>query len=100
MAPGKKNLLTAVAALIAITSSLGWIYYREFRAPKHNVALHRKVGEIIAEQTAKVVGPKGRLVLVTIPTGPEPELGTELDAFRQKLKKLGDYDVKVHELDT
>src|SRR5262245_59017736 len=100
MAPSKKNLLTAVAALIAIACSAGWIYYREFKAPKHNVALHRKVGEIMAEQTAKVVGPKGNLVLITIPTGPEPELRTELQAFRQKLKKLGDYDIKDHELDT
>src|SRR4051812_33183026 len=54
----------------------------------------------MAEQTAKLIGPKGSIVLITIPIGPEPELRTQLEAFRRTLKKLGDYAVKDHELDT
>ena len=53
-----------------------------------------------SEQTAKVMGASGRVVLITIPTGEEPELKTQLDAFRQTLKKLGNYELKEHELDT
>jgi hypothetical protein len=53
----------------------------------------------MAEQTAKVVGTKGRLVVITIPTGPEPELKTQLEAFYCKLKTLGQYELKEHELD-
>ncbi len=100
MAPRTKNILLAVVSLLAIAASSAWIYYYQFKAPKHDVGLHQRIGEIMAEQTAKVIGTKGRLVLVTIPTGPEPELRTQLDAFRRRLKALGDYDLKEHELDT
>ena len=100
MTQNLKNGLLIAGSLLAITLSGLWIYYREFKAPKHNVRLHRRIGEIMAEETAKLVGPKGNLVLVTIPTGSEPELKTQLEAFRQKLKKLGDYEIKEHELDT
>ena len=95
-----KNALVATLSLLVITGSAAWIYYREFKAPKHDVRLHQRVGEVMAEQTARAVGPKGRLVLITIPTGNEPELRTQLEAFRRKLKKLGDYEIKEHELDT
>lgn len=53
----------------------------------------------MAEETARVVGPKGRLVLITIPTANQPELKTQIEAFRRRLKKLGDYEIKDHELD-
>jgi len=100
MAPNWKNGLLIAGSLLAITLSGLWIYYREFKAPNHNVRLHRRIGEVMAEQTAKIVGPKGTLVLVTIPSASEPELKTQLEAFRQNLKKLGDYEIKEHELDT
>jgi hypothetical protein len=77
-----------------------WIYFHDIKAPTHNVALHQRIGEIMAEQTAKIVGAKGRLVIITIPRGSEPELKTQLDAFYRKLKTLGHYDVKEHEMDT
>ena len=99
MQPNQKNALLAIGLVLVIAASSAWIYYHEFRAPKHNVRLHQRVGEVMAEQTAKVVGPKGRLVLITMPTGAEPELQTQLEAFRRKLRKLGHYDLKEHELD-
>jgi len=98
--PTKKNALIAIASLLVIAGSASWIYYREFKAPKHDVGLHRRVGEVMAEQAVKLVGTKGRLVLITIPIGREPELKTQLEAFRRTLKKLGDYEIKEHELDT
>src|SRR6266478_10014049 len=98
--PSKKNALIAMASLLVIAGSASWIYYREFKAPKHDVGLHRRVGEVMAEQAVKLVGTKGRLVLITIPIGREPELKTQLESFRRALKKLGDYEIKEHELDT
>jgi len=95
-----KEVLLVVGSLAVIAGAGYWIYYREFKQPKHNVILHRKIGEVMAEQTAKAVGKKGRLVLVTIPTRPEPELATQLEAFKQTLKRLGDYDLRENELDT
>ncbi|HTL56094.1 MAG TPA: hypothetical protein VL361_10475 [Candidatus Limnocylindrales bacterium] len=100
MPPRTKNALLAVISLLVIACSAAWIYYYQFKAPKHDVGLHQRIGEIMAEQTASLVGPKGRLVLITIPTGPEPELRTQLEAFRRRLKTLGEYDFKEHELDT
>jgi hypothetical protein len=99
MATNKKNALVAIGCVLAILASAAWIYYHEFKAPKYNVSLHQRIGEVMAEQTAKVLGPKGYLVLLTIPTGGEPELKTQLDAFRKTLKKLGDYELKEHEMD-
>ncbi len=100
MSPRTKNALLAIASLLVIACAAAWIYYNQFKAPKHDVGLHQRIGEIMAEQTARLVGSKGRLVLITIPSGPEPELRTQLDAFRRRLKTLGDYDLKEHELDT
>jgi hypothetical protein len=100
MAPGKKNLLLVAGSVVAIAASAGWIYYREFKAPKHNVALHERVGEIMAEQTVRLAGSKASLVVITIPTGNEPELQTQVDAFRRTLKKLVNFELKEHELDT
>jgi hypothetical protein len=98
--PRTKNVLLVAGSLMAITGSTLWIYYREIKAPAYNVPLHERIGEIMAEQTAKVVGKKGKLVIITIPTSNEPELLTQLNAFRRKLKLLGKYDLKEHELDT
>jgi len=100
MTQNGKNSLLIAGSFVAIILSGVWIYYREFRAPKHNVQLHRRIGEIMAEQTAQLIGSKGNLVLITIPTASEPELKTQLEAFHLKLKKLGDYEIKEHELDT
>ncbi len=100
MSPNRKNLLLALSSVVVIAASACWIYYRQFKAPKHNVTLHQRVGEVMAEQTARLCGPKGRIVLLTIPTSVAPELKTQLEAFRRKLKQLGDYDLKEHELDT
>ena len=99
MSPNKKSGLIAASSVLVIAACALWIYYREFRAPKHNVKLHQRVGEVMAEQTARIVGRKGLVVLLFIPTGSEPELRTQLEAFRRALRKLGDYDIKEHEFD-
>ncbi len=94
-----KQILVASGALLVIVGSLLWIYFKQLKAPKHNVGLHQRVGEVMAEQTAKVVGHKGCVVLLTIPPRGEPELQTQLAAFSRTLKKLGDYEIKERELD-
>ena len=96
----QKSWLRSVAALLTIASAAVWIYWHEFKAPQHDVELHRRVGEVMAEQTAMVVGKKGKIVVITIPTAGEPELKTQLDAFHGKLKELGNYFVREYEMDT
>ncbi len=94
-----KNILLVSCCLLAISGS-GLLLYRQYKAPPYNAALHERIGEVLAEQTAKALGAKGRILLITMPTGNEPELATQLAAFHQKLKTLGAFEVKEHTLDT
>ena len=100
MTSSSKTILTILGCVLAIAGSAAWIYWREFKAPQHDVELHRRVGEIMAEQTAKVAGPQGKIVVMTIPTGGLPELKTQLEAFRRALKRLGNYELREYEMDT
>jgi len=99
MAATPKRIWTAILALITIIGSAVWIYWSEFKAPEHDVALHRCIGEVMAEQTVRVAGDKGKIVLMTIPTSGRPELQTQLEAFRAALKKQGHFELKEYEMD-
>jgi len=98
--PGLKSGIIAAVAIAVIVGSCLWIYFTQFRAAQHNVGLHRHIGAVLAEQTAKAAGRKGHVVIITIDTRDWPELYTQLAAFKVALKKLGDYDVKEYQMDT
>lgn len=100
MSANLKNGIIILCCLLAVGGSAVWIYWREFKAPQYDVEMHQRVGEIMAEQAARVAGPKGKIVLIAIPTGGMPELKTQLDAFRVALKKLGEYELREYEMDT
>ena len=95
-----KRTLLGIACVLVILGSVSWIYFTEIRAPRHNVGLHQRIGQVMAEQTAALVGSKGQIVLVAIETGDQPELKTELDAFKAAIKKGGDIGIKEYLLDT
>ncbi len=100
MSPSVKKTLISLIAVLVIIGSGAWIYWYQFKAPKHDVELHTRVGEVMAEQTAMIAGKTGKVVLITIPTSGEPELRTQLDAFRARLKALGDFQLREYEMDT
>ena len=100
MSPSVKKTLISLVAVLVIIGSAAWIYWREFKTPNHDVELHTRVGEVMAEQTAMIAGKTGKIVLITIPTSGEPELKTQLDAFRARLKALGDFQLREYEMDT
>src|ERR1051326_3659316 len=95
-----KNSLLAGAAIAAIIASCVWIYFTQFRAARHNVGLHQRIGEVLAQETAQAAGPKGHIVTIAIDTKDWPELKTQIEAFKKALKKLGDYDIREYEMDT
>jgi hypothetical protein len=95
-----KNRIVGAAAVGVIVGSCLWIYFTQFKTAKHNVALHRKVGEVLAQETAKAAGPKGHIVTIAIDTKDWPELKTQIDAFKEALKKLGQYELREYEMDT
>lgn len=100
MSSTTKTFLTILLCGLAIAGSTAWIYWHEFRAARHDVELHQRIGEVMAEQAAMVIGKHGKIVLITIPTGGEPELKTQLDAFHARLKTLGNYELREYEMDT
>jgi len=95
-----KQVLTVVISVLIIAGSAAWIYWSQFKSPKHDVGLHKRVGEVMAEQSAKLAGGKGRLVLITISTRGRPELETQLTAFKQSLTKFGTFELKEDVVDT
>jgi len=70
-----------------------------FRQQKINEVLHQRIGEVLAEQAAKLAGPRGKVVTIAIETREWPELKAQLEAFNLALKKLGDYDVRDYLMD-
>src|SRR5437899_3345682 len=100
MSSNLKNALLVTGSILVILASALWIYYHEFKTAKHSVALHERVGEVLAEQTVNLIGKKGRIVTISIDTKEWPELKTQMDTFNRTLKKLGEYEVRDCELDT
>ena len=95
-----KNLTIVGAAIVSIVGSCLWIYFTHFKASQQNVELHRKIGEVLAEQTANAVGKKAKIVVLTIDIKEWPELKIQIDGFKAALKRLGDYEVRDSVMDT
>lgn len=95
-----KRGLGIAATLAVIVAACAWIYFTQIHQVQHNVALHQRIGQVLAEQTASLAGKKGKIVTMTIPTKEWPELKTQIQAFKVTLKTLGDFDVREYEMDT
>jgi hypothetical protein len=55
---------------------------------------------VLAEQTAQLIGNKGKIVTIAIETKEWPELKTQVEAFNKKLATLGKFEVRDYEMDT
>jgi len=84
-----KQKLLALSALLAILGSALWIYRTEFLAPGFNVPLQEAVGQAIAQETSRMVGHTGGVVIVSTDTSHAPELKVQIEAFEKQLKRLG-----------
>ena len=100
MSPESKRSLTVAGAILVIAASCAWIYFTQVRRAKYNVGLHQRIGAVLAEQTAAVVGKKGKVILISIETKEWPELKTQMDSYRTTLKSLGAYELREYEMDT
>jgi len=86
--PAKQKLLVC-ASLVAILASAFWIYHYEFRTPDANAPLHKAVGLALADETIRVVGHHGNIVIVTMETRNAPELKLQMSAFEKDLQAIG-----------
>ena len=89
-----KQALAIAGLILVILASLTWIYVTEIAAPKINLPLHQGVGLVLAEETSKVLGNKGQVVVIAINPRKFPELKAQLAAFEKALKRLGGINVK------
>jgi hypothetical protein len=97
--PGSTNkklqqALIAATAICVIVASAAWIYRFEFGFSGQNAQLHQAVGQIMAEETARVVGHQGKVVIITVDNRTAPELKTQIDSFQKQLKALGGISIK------
>jgi hypothetical protein len=90
-----KQSLVAALCLLAIAGSAWWIFHNQFRTPKFNVVLHQAIGQIMAEETARLLNHTGEVVVVAIETARFPELQAQLDEFGKILKQSS--HIKIEE---
>src|SRR5438477_7874804 len=95
-----KEILLLSGSLAAIIGSSLWIYFTQFAQPTFNVPLHQRVGEVLAQETARLIRTQGQVVVVTMDANKEPELKTQLQVFEKTLKKMGPISVKQLPVDT
>lgn len=100
MLPETRQRLTITVAILAIIGSCGWIYTTQTDDARHQEALQRHIGEVLAEQTATLAGNKGKIVTLAIDPKDWPELKTQITAFRAALRKLGEFEVRDYEMET
>ena len=89
-----RQKLVVGAAIAAILASAVSIYYFEFRAPDANVPLHQSVGHALAEETSRVLGHHGNIVIISMDARNSPELKIQVAAFSKELQTLGDLTIK------
>ena len=95
-----KEILLLSGSLAAIVGSSLWIYFTQFAQPTFNVPLHQRVGEVLAQETARLIHTQGQVVVVTMDASKEPELKAQMQIFEKTLKKLGPINIKELPVET
>ena len=90
-----RQTILIVISLLVIVASVAWICRTEFASPEINLVLHRGIGEVMAEETSRILGHKGRVLVIAIDSDAAPELREQLRTFEETLPKLG--GVKIRE---
>src|SRR5262245_9552773 len=83
----QQMLLIAGCILVIVTAGV-WIIANLTR-PAFNQKLQVGIGQVMAEETARLLKAKGRIVVVTLDPKACPPLKTQVDAFTGALKKGG-----------
>ena len=89
-----KQVMLAGASILVIAASVGRICFTQLAAPKTELVLHKGIGEVMAEETHKLLDRKGKVIVVAAEPGSAPELRAQLETFRETLGKLGGIVIK------
>lgn len=102
-APGqpRRQALTVLACLAAIAASTWYYWHHRNPGARHEEELHRTIGRVMAEETVRVLGGRGKILLVAIDTKAVPELSWQLDGFHEGLgQATGVTIAKTYDLET
>jgi hypothetical protein len=81
----RRDSLVAILALAAVALSIYFGFVR--RADKISFDTYEVLGAVAAEETAKVLGNQGRVLVMARDTGENPSVAAELSAFAHASKK-------------
>ena len=80
-----QTLLAALSVAVIITCVI-WIYLTQFATTVHNPKLHAAVGQVLAEETVRLLPRNATIVVVTMRANEAPEIKVQLEAFEKQLK--------------
>lgn len=87
-----------IVAMLAVGAAAVGVYFAVGgRSQKINLDTYDVVGAVTAEETAKLLGNKGQVLILTRDLGPvnDPSMEAQLEAFQQTLKKHAGMNVTV-----
>ncbi len=85
-----RKIIVGAIAVVAIVGALTSIYLTQVeRAPKVNVKPYKALGAVVAEETSKLLGHKGRVVVLAADAGKFqiPALQSQMESFKRALAK-------------
>lgn len=87
-----QNKIKAVLAMLAIGGAFAWLYlFYNPLTPGIDHQPHEALGEVLAQETIKLLGTGGKVIIISRDTHtfPNPASDTQLKRFEQVLKKGG-----------
>lgn len=96
-----RRIALIVFLLAAIGGSSFWICRTQFAEEPINEGLHRTIGRVMAEETARLLNSTGRVVVIAMERDKAPELRAQLAEFEKALKEISRIRIKeTYNLDT
>ena len=96
---GKRTQTTMVALLVVGAAASLYFAFAD-RSQKINLDTYDVLGKVTAEETAKLLGSNGQVLVMARDTGADknPSVEAELKAFQQTLKKYGGLSVIIERI--
>ena len=94
--------MALIVFLLAVIAGSGYSIHRaRFAQEEHNEGLHRTIGRVMAEETARLLNNTGRVVVIAMERDKAPELRAQLGEFEKTLKEISRIRIKeTYTLDT
>jgi hypothetical protein len=93
-----QRLQTVAVAAATLALMLMWVWHKQIQAFQSDLDLQQRLGQVLAEQAAWLVGKQGRILAIAADVNGSPTLKSQTDAFKAALRRLGDYEVREYQL--